>query len=51
LRWRVRRGPFFHNALATLDLSGRGSTVRFHTARLTIDDPPPLTQVAEQHLT
>jgi len=31
-RWRVQRGPFFHNALATLDLAGRTGRLRFHAA-------------------
>lgn len=49
--WRVRRGPFFHNALGTLDLAGRQSTLRLHTARITADDPPPLKQIAAARLT
>jgi hypothetical protein len=48
--WTVRRGPFFHNALATLDLDGRGATVRFETAALTVDDPPPIKLIADQRL-
>jgi hypothetical protein len=50
LRWSVRRGPFFHNALATLELDGRGATVRFDTAALTGGDPPPLKPIADQRL-
>jgi len=49
--WRIPRGPFFHNALATLDLSGRAATLRFHVARITQGDPPPLDTLAEQTLT
>lgn len=49
--WGVRRGPFFHNALATLELAGRGSTLRLFTAPVTAEDPPPLKQIAEERLT
>jgi hypothetical protein len=32
-RWRVRRGPFFHNSVCTLELTGRHASVRYDTAR------------------
>ena len=31
-RWKIVKGPWFHNAVATLDLAGREATVRWHTA-------------------
>jgi hypothetical protein len=51
LRWRVRRGPFFRNALGTLDLAGRHATLRLETARAGGGDPPSLHALAEQDLT
>jgi hypothetical protein len=48
--WKIRRGPFFHNALGTLDLAGRRATLRFNTARLTQGDPPVLDAIAEEAL-
>ncbi|MDH2425032.1 alkaline phosphatase D family protein [Sphaerisporangium sp. TRM90804] len=32
-RWKITNGPWFPNALATLDLDGRSAQVRWHTAR------------------
>jgi hypothetical protein len=49
--WRIRRGPFFQNALGTLDLVGRRATLRFNVGRITSGNPPPLEALAEQHLT
>jgi hypothetical protein len=49
--WTVRRGPFFHNTLGTLELAGPEARLRFETASMTADDPPPLKQIAEQRLT
>ncbi|MEJ3750325.1 alkaline phosphatase D family protein [Actinomycetes bacterium KLBMP 9797] len=48
--WRIPRGPFFHNSLGTLDLTGRRATVRFNVARITSGNPPPLDALAEQDL-
>lgn len=50
MHWRVRRGPFFHNTLGTLDLTGRRATMRLHTARIVDGDPPSLDPVCEQRL-
>ncbi|GII60328.1 metallophosphatase [Sphaerisporangium krabiense] len=33
LRWKITDGPWFPNALASLDLDGRSAVVRWHTAR------------------
>ncbi|MET8154989.1 alkaline phosphatase D family protein [Sphaerisporangium sp. NPDC005289] len=33
LRWKITNGPWFPNALASLDLDGRSASVRWHTAR------------------
>jgi hypothetical protein len=49
--WTVRRGPFFQNALGTLDLGGRDAELRFDTAAMTDSDPPSLKKIAEQRLT
>ncbi len=49
--WKIQRGPFFHNALATLDLDGREATLRYNTGRITKGDPPPLDAIAEERLT
>ena len=48
--WKIQRGPFFHNALATLDLDGREATLRYNTGRITKGDPPPLDAIAEERL-
>jgi hypothetical protein len=48
--WRLRRGPFFHNAVGTLDLAGRRATLRFHTARIVDGDPPSLAAICEEPL-
>jgi hypothetical protein len=50
-RWTVRRGPFFHNAIGTLDLAGREATLRLDTAAMTNSDPPSIKSIAEQRLT
>lgn len=49
--WTLRRGPFFHNALGTLELAGSEATLRFETASMSGGDPPPLKQIAEERLT
>jgi hypothetical protein len=49
--WRIQRGPFFHNALGTLDLAGRRATLRFTVARITTGDPPAVDAIAEHQLT
>jgi hypothetical protein len=49
--WSVRRGPFFHNALCTLELADHRATLRYDTAGLTDDDPPSLRALAEERLT
>ncbi|MFC4529431.1 alkaline phosphatase D family protein [Sphaerisporangium dianthi] len=33
LRWKITNGPWFPNAIASLDLDGRSAVVRWHTAR------------------
>ncbi|MCG5218155.1 alkaline phosphatase D family protein [Streptosporangium sp. KLBMP 9127] len=48
--WKLKGGPFFHNALATLDCTGRQVTLRYNTARMTKGDPPELDALSEQQL-
>lgn len=48
--WRIRRGPYFHNALGTLDFAGRRATMRLHTAPLTDQDPAVLDTICEERL-
>jgi hypothetical protein len=48
--WSIRRGPFFHNALATIDLARRDAVLRFNTARIR-RGAPELGAIAEQPLT
>ncbi len=50
VRWKIRRGPYFHNAMATLDYDGPQVTLRYNTARLSKGDPPVLDALAEQRL-
>ncbi|WP_370019292.1 alkaline phosphatase D family protein [Planotetraspora sp. GP83] len=45
LRWKITDGPWFPNALATLDLDGRSAAVSWHTAR------PALEEMARVQLT
>ncbi|MGH3344485.1 MAG: alkaline phosphatase D family protein [Carbonactinosporaceae bacterium] len=33
MRWRVIRGPWYHNAIATLEVDGQRATVRWEAAR------------------
>ncbi len=42
LRWRITNGPWFQNAVATLDLEDGAATVRWHTA-----GPTDVTSVSE----
>lgn len=42
LRWRITKGPWFQNAVATLDLDHGAATVRWHTA-----GPADTTSVSE----
>jgi hypothetical protein len=49
--WTLRRGPFFHNALCTIDLAGRQATLRYDTAKFAEGDPSPLKLIAEERLT
>lgn len=54
LRWKVEHGPWFPNALATLELSGRTAKVRWHssTGGLVRDGVPPrIRQISEIDLT
>ncbi|MDF5751825.1 alkaline phosphatase D family protein [Spongiactinospora sp. TRM90649] len=49
--WKLQGGPFFQNAIATLDTNGREVTLRYHTARITQGDPPALAALTERRLT
>jgi len=48
--WSIPRGPFFYNALATIDLARRDAVLRFDTARIRRGHPE-LGAIAEQPLT
>ena len=50
LRWRITRGPWFHNMLAALEFDGRRSRLRLARAVRDPDGPPRLEQVAEADL-
>jgi hypothetical protein len=49
-RWRVERGPWFHNTVATLDLDRREAKVRWYAARATDGDPAALNLLGEEKL-
>jgi hypothetical protein len=48
--WRVERGPWFHNTMATLDLTGRTAKVSWYAARATDGDPAALNLLGEEKL-
>lgn len=48
VRWRITRGPWFHNMLTTLEFDGRAARIRF--AR-TVTETPGLQPVCEADLT
>ena len=50
LRWRITRGPWFHNMLAALEFDGRRSRLRLARAVRDPDGPPRLEQVGEADL-
>ncbi|GAA3812590.1 alkaline phosphatase D family protein [Sphaerisporangium flaviroseum] len=45
LRWKITDGPWFPNAMATIDLQGRSAVLRWHTAR------PAFEEIAKVRLT
>ncbi len=47
VRWRITRGPWFHNMLAALEFDGRAARIRF--AR-TVTETPRLQPVCEADL-
>ncbi|HEY8472552.1 MAG TPA: alkaline phosphatase D family protein [Natronosporangium sp.] len=49
--WTIRRGPYFANAIGTLEFAGRQVTLRLETAAMTESDPPSMKPIAEQPLT
>lgn len=49
-RWRIERGPWFHNAVASLDLAGPESRIRWYTARATANGSSQLKRLGEQPL-
>ncbi|HEU5156099.1 MAG TPA: alkaline phosphatase D family protein [Streptosporangiaceae bacterium] len=49
-RWRVERGPWFHNTVATLNLNREAATVRWYAARSTDGDPGALNLLGEEEL-
>ncbi|HMG63680.1 MAG TPA: alkaline phosphatase family protein, partial [Streptosporangiaceae bacterium] len=50
LRWRITRGPWFHNMLAALEFDGRRSRLRLDRAVRDGEAPPRLQPVAEADL-
>ncbi|ADD41586.1 alkaline phosphatase D family protein [Stackebrandtia nassauensis] len=46
--WRMNRGPWFDNALATVDLSGRKTRARWHTA--SVAEPKRLRELGSAEL-
>ena len=50
LRWRITRGPWFHNMLAALEFDGRRARLRLDRAVRDPDGPPRLEQVGEADL-
>jgi hypothetical protein len=41
LRWSITDGPWFRNALATLDFEGRRARVTWQTAQFLDGEPDP----------
>jgi PhoD-like phosphatase len=50
LRWRITRGPWFHNMLAALEFDGRRSRLRLDRAVRDGEGPPRLQPVTEADL-
>jgi hypothetical protein len=48
--WRVERGPWFHNTMATLELDHRAAKVCWYAARATEGDPAALNLLGEEKL-
>ena len=48
--WTVTSGPYFHNVLAELRLDGGRADVRWVAPSASMDDPPPLREIASQQL-
>jgi hypothetical protein len=51
LTWTLQGGPHFHNALGTLDLHRDRVEISWDAPETSSDDPPPLQQLAHQHIT
>lgn len=54
IQWKVEHGPWFPNALATLEISGRDAMIRWHasTGGLVRDGiPPRVRRISQIHLT
>jgi PhoD-like phosphatase len=50
LHWKLAQRPMFDNAIATLDLDGRGAVLRWDTARPADTPVPDLVELAEVRL-
>ena len=48
--WTVTSGPYFHNVLAELRLDRGRADVRWMAPSASMDDPPPLQEIASQQL-
>ncbi|PRX92486.1 alkaline phosphatase D family protein [Allonocardiopsis opalescens] len=50
LEWRITRGPWFDNSLATLELDGHRARVRWETADQPADDTAPVLRELGRHV-
>ena len=50
IRWRISRGPWFHNMLATLEFDGPAARIRFESAAADEAQTPRLQGVCETEL-
>lgn len=50
IRWRITRGPWFDNMLATLEFDGRSASIRFDRAVCGTDQSPRLETVCQTDL-
>ena len=49
-RWSISEGPWFDNTIAVLDIDGRQTDLRWHTADVDGDEPPQLRQLESVRL-
>jgi hypothetical protein len=51
IRWRITRGPWFHNMLSALEFDGPGARIRLARSTPGTDGTPRLELVCETELT